>query len=351
MTDEAGQTKNRKLEHINIVLTKETQYRKKTTMFEFVDLAPSKRKVDPSEVDIGTSLIGKRISAPLFVSGMTGGHPKALEINKDIAIAASDVGIPMGLGSQRAMIEDKSLTYTYDVKKFAPDLILIGNIGASKLTTYSTKVIQEMLDSVKADILAVHTNPGQESVQPEGDISFIGVLERITEAAATIKQPLIVKEVGNGISKEVAAMLDGKVYGIDIQGAGGTTWIGIELYRSREDHRSVLWDWGMPTALSLIESKSAFHGPVWASGGIRDAKQVAKALALGADMCGMAQPVIASQARGGISGVTTYLNGMIGDLKKEMAGLGVRSIPELRKLDISFRDPLADILKQRGIKR
>ena len=247
------------------------------------------------------------------------------------------------------MIEKKELAYTYDVKKFANELILIGNIGASKLMVYSNDRIQQMLDSIQADLLAIHTNPGQESIQPEGDMDFTGVMDRIIDVAKGIRQPTIVKEVGNGISKEVAAQLNGKVYAIDVQGAGGTTWIGVETYRNKSKYGNAFWEWGIPTALSVIEVKGAFNGPIWASGGIRTPSDIVKALAIGAERCGMAKPVISAERKGGSDGVYAFVSQIIEGTKAEMARLGFSSLKELRKAKASFKEPLKGILQQRGV--
>ncbi len=352
MPDEAvaRETQDRKMQHINIIINEDTQYKEKTTMLELVDIKPKKGKIDPNSVDIEASLVGKKISSPIFISGMTGGHPVAMEINKNIAIAASKLKIPMGVGSQRAMLENEALAYTYDVKKFASPLILIGNMGANRLPKYDNKRIQKMLDSVKADIIAIHTNPGQESVQPEGDIDFRGVYERIVDLAKSIKQPVIVKEVGNGISKEIAKMFNKKVFAIDVQGAGGTTWIGVETFRSKGSYGNAFWDWGIPTALSVLEAKSEFKGQVWSSGGIRNPIDIVKSIAIGADMCGIAKPVIVAERKGGSEGVYNFMNDMINGVKNEMAALGFSSIKELKNAKISFKEPLKSILKDRKIR-
>ncbi|MDG6936876.1 MAG: type 2 isopentenyl-diphosphate Delta-isomerase [Nitrososphaerota archaeon] len=352
MPDEvvAKETQDRKVQHINIILNENTQY-KKTNMMELVEIEPNGGEIDPKEVDTGMRFMGRDISAPVFISGMTGGHPISFQINRDIAEAASRLKIPMGVGSQRAMLEKKELAYTYDVKKFVDDLILIGNMGASRLGRYSHEKIQEMLDIIKADAFAIHTNPGQESVQPEGDLDFRGVYDRIVDVAKAIRQPVVVKEVGNGISKEVAASLRGKVHAIDVQGAGGTTWIGVETYRSKGSHGMAFWEWGIPTALSLLESKSAFDGPVWASGGIRDPIDIVKGIAMGAEVCGMAKPVIVSEREGGSEGVFSFMSDMIEGVRREMGALGFSTIDELRNSKVSFINPLKSILEERGIKK
>jgi isopentenyl-diphosphate delta-isomerase len=346
---EAKATEDRKIQHINIILTKETQYREKTTMLECVHVEPRGGAISNKDVDVSSIILGRRVAAPLFISGMTGGHPVAFQINKNIAEAASKLGIPMGVGSQRAMAENQSLSYTYNIKKYSPELVLIGNMGASRLPAYTNEQIEGILDYIKADMFAIHTNPGQESVQPEGDLDFRGVMERIKRLKPEIKQSIIVKEVGNGISKEVAASLNGAADAIDVQGAGGTTWIGVETYRSKGSYGEAFWDWGIPTALSVLECKSAFSGPVFSSGGIRSALDIIRSISIGASACGMAKPVIMSERKGGAEGVYNFMKGTMDGLKEIMAEMGFENIEQLRNAKVSFSEPLSSVLEQRGI--
>ncbi|MGC8651969.1 MAG: type 2 isopentenyl-diphosphate Delta-isomerase [Candidatus Micrarchaeia archaeon] len=352
MNNEAAQTMDRKVQHIDIVANRQTQYRHKTTLFECIEVLPYGGAVKESDVNLGTEYLHKEIEAPIAVSGMTGGHDALFKINRDIADAVSKLGVPMGVGSQRAMIENPRLAYTYDVKRGIGrrNMLLIGNIGASKLAVYEDKRIKEALEAISADAIAVHTNPGQESVQPEGDIDFRGAYERICELARSIDRPVILKEVGNGISKDVAKRFRGRIYAIDVQGAGGTTWIGIETYRSKSKEGLVFWDWGIPTALSTMEVLSVFDGPVIASGGIRSSEDIIKGVALGAQLCSMAEPVLKAELRGGAKGVYDYIKALEDELRSRMAELGFGSIEELRKARVLINEPLAGILRQRKVK-
>ncbi len=345
-------TASRKVEHVKVVLGTDVQFRKKTTMFEDVRLIPKGGTHSGDfayTIDTNTDFLGRKIAAPIFVSGMTGGHDKVAKINMDIAGGVSEVGIPMGVGSQRAMMEHPELAYTYDVKKEHKDVILLGNIGASHAMVYSVKQIKEMLDKVDADFLCIHTNPGQEAAQVGGDIKYKGALKAISDVAENIDRKVIVKEVGNGISKEVAAMLaKTKVAGIDTGGAGGTNWIAVELYRAGGTRSMDIYrDWGLPTAGSLLEVKSAFDGFVTATGGIRTGVDIAKAIALGADACGLAYPVLKAQSRGGAKGVADYLRHIIMELKVEMARLNCKDINELRGVGYTTHGQLKHLLEQR----
>lgn len=340
-------TRSRKLEHVKVVLGKDVQFKTKTPMFSDVELIP--RKASAKSADTSTKFLGRKISAPIFVSGMTGGHEKLAKINMDIGEACSEVNLPMGVGSQRAMIEKPELGFTFDVKKEHKDVILLANIGASHTTKYSMERIEKMLDDVQADALCIHTNPGQEAAQEGGDIAFRGVFDAIADIAARLSRKVIVKEVGNGISKEVAQRLSKtKVYGIDTGGAGGTNWIAIELYRASGPRSvDIFREWGMPTAQSLVEVRSAFKGMVTSTGGIRTGKDIARAVALGADACGLAYPVLQAQHREGANGVKKYLEHLTADLRDEMLRLNCSNIEELRTVGYSINGELRKILAQR----
>ncbi len=344
------QTKSRKLEHVQLSLSRDVQFKTLTTLFEHIDLLPngSPEKISISSVRTGAKFLGKMINAPIFASGMTGGHEQVTKINLDIAEGISEAGLAMGVGSQRAMIEDPSLAYTYDVKK-EHDLILMGNLGAAQTTKYSIGKIEGMVSGIEADALCIHTNPGQEAAQPEGNIDFRGVTSAISEISSKLGKPVIVKEVGNGISRDVALRLrSAGVYGIDTGGSGGTNWIAIELYRSKgKSNAEIFKEWGIPTAQSLIEIRSSFDGFVTATGGIRSGKDVAKAVALGADACGIGMPLVQVQSKAGAIGVHDYLSNIIEELKAEMARLNCRNIEDLRKIRFNISPNFTDILRQR----
>ncbi len=343
-----NQTSSRKLEHIKLSLNKDVQF-KITNQFENILLLPKKSKtVAQSEVDLSSLFLGKKVGAPIFMSAMTGGHEKTFQINKNLAEAADEFNIPMGLGSQRAMIENNSLAYTYDVKKYH-DIILLGNIGIAQLANYKPSQIQHMLDEVHADALCVHTNPAQEIAQPEGNLGFKNAFANLKSLAESIDYKVILKEVGNGISKEVAEKVSRtKVYGIDTGGAGGTNWIAIELFRNYSHDMDFIKEWGIPTAQSLIEIKSVFNRLVTATGGIRTGIDVVKAISLGADSCGIAMPMLKAN-KDGSKGIKHYIARLIEDIKHEMSLLNCANINDLKSLKFTINAPLSDILKQRNI--
>ncbi|MDE1828102.1 MAG: type 2 isopentenyl-diphosphate Delta-isomerase [Candidatus Micrarchaeota archaeon] len=344
-----NETKSRKIEHVKVALNVDVQYKLLTTMFNDVTLLPNGKEVDIDTIKTEAKFLRKNITAPIFVSGMTGGDQRVGKINYDIARAVSELKLPMGVGSQRAMIEDKNVVETYAVKR-EYDVILLGNIGAAQAINYKVEQIVDMLSKIDADALCIHTNPAQEIAQPEGDIKFKGALEAIERLADNLDQKVIVKEVGNGISKEVAKRLaQTNIYGMDTGGAGGTNWVAIELYRAGKsgEYKHIFKEWGLSTAQSLLEIKSEFNGFVTATGGIRTGLDLVKAVVLGADACGIATPIIQAQSTGGSDGIKSYLNNLIYDFKLEMAKLGVSDIQELKGIKYNLSGSLYRIVQQR----
>lgn len=331
MPDESV-TENRKIEHIKIAVEEETQFRNKTNGFEDIELVyKTLPEINKKEIDLSTNFFGKTFSFPLMVSGMTGGAKEAEKINKDIAKACEEIGIGMGLGSMRAMLENPELANTYVVKDIAPDIFLAGNIGVTHLKEYSVNELENALKEVKADALAIHLNASQESIQAEGDTDFEGFFKEIERVSEKIKYPVIVKEVGAGLNGEVSERMEKtKVKAIDVSGAGGTSWNGIEYLR-KKDKEQAFWDFGIPTAVALIEGRKNFSGKVIASGGIRNGEQIVKAIALGADLCAIAQPVIKAQHNEGREGVKKLLLQKMEEVRTGMFVLGAKNLEELKK--------------------
>ena len=217
---------DRKLEHLLICENYDVEFKNKTTGFEDIELIHNVLpEIDKNDIDLSTSVFGKKLDSPLFITAITGGHPAAKEINKQLAIAAENNGIALGVGSQRAACEHPELEDTYTVvRENAPDCLLVGNIGAPQLNLAEKAV--EILD---ADILAIHLNPLQESIQPEGDLDARGYTDLIAQITDSVKIPVLAKETGCGISAESAKILvDAGVDFIDIEGAGGTSWAAVE---------------------------------------------------------------------------------------------------------------------------
>ncbi|MBR7051129.1 MAG: type 2 isopentenyl-diphosphate Delta-isomerase, partial [Methanobrevibacter sp.] len=276
---------------------------------------------------------------------ITGGHPAAKEVNKQLAIAAGNNGIALGVGSQRAACEHPELADTYTVvRENAPDCLLVGNIGAPQLNLAEKAV--EILD---ADILAIHLNPLQESIQPEGDLDARGYTEMISQITDAVDIPVLAKETGCGISAESAkTLVDAGVDFIDIEGAGGTSWAAVETYRAEDRYLGeIFWDWGIPTAISTVEVTNAVDVPVISSGGIRTGLEAAKAIALGADAVGMALPFLKNC--NSQEALNTFINRFNDSLRIAMFLVGANNIEELKQSNLVIRGKTREWLNERGI--
>lgn len=337
---------NRKLEHLLICRDDDVNYKNKTTGFEDIELIHrALPEVNKADIDISTETFGKKLDSPLFISAITGGHSKSAEINKELAIAAQEKNIALGLGSQRAAVENSELNYTYTIARdYAPDALLLGNIGAPQIN-YAQKAI-EMFD---ADILAIHLNPLQESIQPEGDVDATGYIKSISEISDLVDVPVLVKETGTGIAAEDAIMLQkAGVDFIDIEGAGGTSWAAVETYRADDKYLGKeFWDWGIPTAVSTVEVCSSVNIPVISSGGIRSGLEAAKAIALGADAVGMALPFLKG-AFIGHDNIIDFINKFNESLKLAMFLVGASNIAELQNTDLVIKGETNMWLNERG---
>jgi isopentenyl-diphosphate Delta-isomerase len=252
----------------------------------------------PDELDLSVELLGKRLSAPVMIAGMTGGSERAGRVNRRLAAVAQELGLAMGLGSQRAMLEIPALRPTFAVRDVAPDILLVGNVGAVQLNRGVTvDDCRRLVEMVEADALALHLNALQELVQPEGDRDWRGLLGRIEEVARALPVPVVAKEVGGGVDPATARRLrDAGVAAIDVGGAGGTAWGWVEGFRAASPGRRAIGatfrEWGTPTTEALASCRAALGPdfPLIATGGVRNGLQVAVALALGADVAGMALP-------------------------------------------------------------
>lgn len=337
----SDKTRLRKLDHIRITVDSPIEHTG-TTLFENIYLEHNALpEINFSEIDLSTPFLGKKMKAPLIVTGMTGGHPVASEINCAIAEAAEELGLGMGVGSQRAAIEDPSLAPTFRAARdCGPSIPLIANIGAPQLVKgYGVREAEKAVEMIEADALAVHLNAAQEVFQPEGDTDYQGVVDKIVELVDRLSVPVIVKETGHGLGYEAVYRLHslGVDY-FDISGSGGTSWILVEKYRRRARGDELYADaadtysyWGIPTALALVESRwAAPSACIIASGGIRTGLDAAKALALGADIAGTALPVIRAYAAGRREGVKRLLEKMVFELRVAMFLTGCRTLECLK---------------------
>jgi isopentenyl-diphosphate Delta-isomerase len=351
-------TARRKLEHIRISLNQNVQARNATTGFEDISFVhKALPEIDRSEIDLSIQVFGHNFSAPLIVGAITGGTEEAEKINATIAEAVERLGLGMGVGSQRAALEDKKHERTFSItRKKAPTAFLMANIGGVQLVNgYGLKEVKRAIDMIEANALAIHLNALQETAQPEGQTNFQGILERIRKLTQDLDKPTIAKETGAGIAAEEARKLEhAGIEGIDVSGAGGTSFAAVEYYRAKARKKTsqrslgaVFWDWGIPTATSIVEVSQTVKVPVIASGGIRSGLDIAKSLALGATLTSLSQPILESAVLGVKETVDT-LSLLIAELKNVMFLVGASSIPELRKSAIVVTGKTLEWLQMRG---
>ncbi len=337
---------DRKLEHLLICKNYDVKYKEKTTGFEDIELIHrALPEVHKEEIDISTEVFGKKLESPLFITAITGGHAAAKDINKELATVAEEKQIGLGVGSQRAAIVNPELRDTYDVvREYAPSALVLGNIGAPQ-SDLAEKAV-EILDS---DILAIHLNPLQEAIQPEGDVDARGYIDSIAEICKTVKVPVMAKETGTGISVEDAKTLEkAGVSFIDIEGAGGTSWAAVETYRADDRYLGELfWDWGIPTAISTAEVVNSVDIPVVSSGGIRSGLDAAKAIALGADAVGMALPALKG-AYEGQDALVQMVERFNESLRIAMFLVGASNIEELKNSNLIIKGETKNWLEARG---
>ena len=296
----SGDIEARKREHIDTVLGENVSAKGVSTGFErFFFEHAALPELDLDSIDLSTRLFGRSLQAPLLISSMTGGTPRARDINRNLAAAAQSLGIAMGVGSQRAMIERPALGESYHVRDAAPDILLFANFGAVQLNRgYGVDEARRAVDEIGADALFLHFNPLQEAVQAGGDRDWTGLYRKIERLAGSLEVPIVGKEVGNGIAAGIAARLvDCGVAAVDVSGAGGTSWSEVEAHRQPDPERRAVAHafagWGIPTAAALIDAVRAIPDrPVFASGGIRDGIDAAKAIRLGASLVGTAAAVL-----------------------------------------------------------
>jgi isopentenyl-diphosphate delta-isomerase len=358
MTDQDSRdTEDRKDDHIQIVQERDVETT--GTGFEDVQLIhDALPEINYGEIDPSINFLGKDLSAAIFIESMTGGHKKTTQINRALAQAASETGIAMGLGSQRAglEIEDEGVRESYTiVRDVAPEAFIYGNLGAAQLSEYDIEIVEEAVEMIEADALAVHLNFLQEAVQPEGDVDARNCLAEIEKISEDLSVPVIVKETGNGISGPTARQLaEAGVDVVDVAGKGGTTWSGIEAYRAaavdeprQQQIGNLFREWGIPTAASTIEAV-AEHDRVIASGGIRTGLDIAKAIALGALGGGLAKPFL-QPATNGSTAVTGRIEDLVAELKTAMFVTGSESIAELQQTEFVLQGKTREYVQQRSI--
>jgi isopentenyl-diphosphate delta-isomerase len=352
------QIEKRKSDHIRICLNKDVQAHLVTTGFEDVFFVhKALPEINRDNIDVGTTVFDHEFSAPIIVEAMTGGTSESTKINISIAKAVEQLGIGMGVGSQRAAIENSKLLESFIVaRENAPTAFLISNIGGPQiLRRKGVERSVKTVEMINADALAIHLNPLQEIIQLEGETNYEGVVRKIGEIVEAVDVPVIIKETGAGIAYEVAKMLENSgVTAIDIAGAGGTSWAAVEYYRAKKIQDEVrqrlgktFWDWGVHTVASLIEVVQTTSLTVIASGGVRSGMDVAKTLTLGANLSGIALPIL-RQALKGPGAVEKTLRFIIEEIKNTMFLIGAESINKLKSAPVVILGKTAEWLRTRG---
>ncbi|MFH1726554.1 MAG: type 2 isopentenyl-diphosphate Delta-isomerase [Elusimicrobiota bacterium] len=324
----------RKFKHLKICAEMDVEFRDTTTLLEDVHLVhEALAEISFDEIDTRTSFMGKPLRAPLMISAMSGGVKEAAALNRDLAKAAQELGIAFCLGSQRPMLEDRKQARSYQVRRYAPDALILGNLGVQQAAATEPERIVELAEDVRADGMAIHLNPAMELSQREGDRRFPDGYRTLKALTKRMPGRIMVKETGCGISRTVAAKLKkAGVKTLDVAGAGGTSWPRVEHLRSgmKPSERPWMDEWGIPTAASLLDV-SGMGFQLAGSGGIRTGLDAAKCLVLGADVAGAALPVLRAYRSGGYKGALAYLRNLIKELKSVMLLVGAKDIRSLKK--------------------
>jgi isopentenyl-diphosphate Delta-isomerase len=343
----------RKADHIEVAASGQADFRLRSTLLEDVHLIhQSLPELAADQIDLSTSLFGRRLAAPLVISGMTGGTEEAARINRDLARAAEKLGIAFGVGSQRAMALHPELESTFQVRDAAPGVFLLGNLGVVQARELGPERVADLVSRIGANAMAIHLNPAMEMIQHDGDRDFRGALDTIGELARALPVPLLVKETGCGLSAEAAAAIAAVgVTAVDVSGAGGTSWVAVEARRAADGSPArelgeELWDWGIPTAVSVVACARQ-RLTVIATGGMRSGLDVARALALGAVAGGLAAPALRAQRAGGQAGAIEFLERVIASLRTVTLLCGCRRASDLarapRHLGPALRSWLDDL--------
>ena len=319
----------RKRKHLEVCRSEAVEYVSLTTGFENYRLRYSALPdIALDEVDLGVEFLGKRLKAPFLIGAMTGGEEFGAKINGNLAEAAQRLGVGMMLGSQRVMLERPQALSSFQVREVAPDILLIGNLGLVQLNKgYGLDQLERAVTLVGADAIALHLNPLQEALQPGGDTDFRGLMDKLSVLLPQVGFPVMLKEVGHGIGREVALQLRSlPLAALDVAGAGGTSWAKVEalVHQGRVNHPELV-EIGIPTSQALIESRQALPQlPLVASGGIRNGTQAAKALALGANMVAVARPLV-EPALQGPEAVVAWIENFLWELKVALFAIGAKT--------------------------
>lgn len=344
----------RKEDGIRIPLEKQVEAKATSNMFECIHLIHNALpEINLDDVDPSVTFLNHKFSAPILIDAMTGGTAMASKVNETLGGAAEELHLGMAVGSQRAGLKSENLAETYSIaRKVAPTAFIAANIGGAQLAKgFPLEDAEKLVEMINANALIIHLNSLQELIQPEGEPIYKGVLPRIRELASRLKVPVIVKEVGAGISREVAVKLElAGVAAINVAGVGGTSWAGVEQHRAAKEADDVkadlgllFWDWGIPTAAALIEARQAVNLPLISSGGLRNGLDVAKSLVLGAHLCGMALPML-RRAVESKEALIAFIKKTILEVRSTMYLVGAQNVDQLRKTRYVITAPLREWL-------
>lgn len=346
MSKDSNSISQRKKEHLELCLTGEVSFKEKRNGFASYDFKHyAITEVILKKISFKTDFLGKKINYPFLISCMTGGTEESEDVNTKLAIAANELNIPIGVGSQRHALESTSFHKSYKIiRRNAPHIPILGNIGASQLVLFeSYKPMKKIVELVNADAMVVHLNSLQELMQKNGEPNFTGLLKTLEKLVKYLDVPIIVKEVGAGISKGVAKkILQTGVKGIDVAGAGGTSWAGVEILRKKEEP-NYFWDWGLPTSYCIrkvYKLKNEFDFFLIGSGGINSAVDMAKAFALGADIIASARTILIQLDKNGIDGVISLIREWFEVVRKILYLTGSSSISDLQNHKLIRKDKL-----------
>lgn len=337
----------RKARHIDICLHEESVQGSGNDFDQIGLVHQAAPELDCNQLNLQTDFLGYPCDYPIFISCMTGGSDEGFRVNRNLARAAGKRRIPVGLGSIRVLYHHPELFEQFHIKPLAGEAPVMANLGGVQVRDLPHDWIEEILGRLEVQALAVHLNPGQELFQEGGDRDFRGVLDAFERLTRRLELPVIVKETGFGINPHLARELVSRgAAAIDVAGAGGTNWLLVESIRGRESAEGELYrDWGIPTAAAV----AALHdlpAEVYASGGVRDATEIAKALALGADFVGMALPFIRAESEGGVEGTLQFLDGTLELLRRAMTLVGATDIEKLRRVPLILEPGFLDKVAQ-----
>ncbi|MEZ4225322.1 MAG: type 2 isopentenyl-diphosphate Delta-isomerase [Polyangiaceae bacterium] len=327
----------RKEDHLDLAARGDVAFKQVGTLLDQVQLVhDALPEIAFDEIDTAVTILGKPLRAPILIAGMTGGTARAARINRALAQIAQRRGYAFGLGSQRAMQKDAASTESYAVRDVAPDVLLLGNLGIVQAAQCSSDEVLALATAVGADAVCLHINPAMELVQAEGDRDFRGCLDAFQRLAAELPLPIVAKETGSGLSGQVGRRLAAVgVRHVDVSGAGGTSWVAVERQRASDARRGLgdtFWEWGIPTAASVMCVSECGFDTVFATGGLKSGLCVARALALGASAGGIARPVLQAFDADGVEGAEAYLERVETELRMTMLLVGARNVAALRQV-------------------